>query len=282
MLFTWLIRNELSIFGVIKLETIMQLTLYQIDAFTNTLFRGNPAAVVILEKWIDKELMQNIAAENNLSETAFVCRNGDQYSIRYFTPVVEVPLCGHATLASAFVLFNIAKEANSEIVFETSQNEKLFINRVGKYIELDFPVDQFTQCDVPAQVEAMLGVSPDKAFRGSENFMFVCDNQQQVINAIPDFEKLKQLGAPVMITAPGIDVDFVSRFFAPGEGINEDPVTGSAHRTLIPYWSEQLGKRKLEARQLSKRGGDLLCEYAGERVKISGQAVHYLTGTASI
>ncbi|MCF8360994.1 MAG: PhzF family phenazine biosynthesis protein [Prolixibacteraceae bacterium] len=260
----------------------MQLTLYQIDAFTDTLFRGNPAAVIILEKWIDEKLMQNIAAENNLSETAFVCKDGEKYAIRYFTPLIEVPLCGHATLASAFVLFNITKDAAEKIVFETYHSEKLYIKHVGKYIELDFPVDQFVPCDVPPQVKEMLGISPVKAYRGTENYMLICENEKQITGATPDFDKLKQLGTPVMITASGDDVDFVSRFFAPNEGINEDPVTGSAHRTLIPYWSKRLNKITMNAKQLSKRGGDLQCEYADERVRILGQAVHYLTGTVCV
>jgi PhzF family phenazine biosynthesis protein len=260
----------------------MQLTLYQIDAFTDTLFRGNPAAVVILNQWIDEKLMQNIASENNLSETAFICKDGEKYAIRYFTPLVEVPLCGHATLASAFVLFNITKDAGEKIVFETFQNEKLYIKRVDNYIELDFPIDDFAVCDVPRNIKEMLGVLPVKAFRGKENYMLICEREKQIAEAMPDFEKLKQLGAPVMITAPGDDVDFVSRFFAPNEGINEDPVTGSAHTTLIPYWSKRLNKKSMKAKQLSKRGGDLLCEFADKRVKIRGQAVHFLTGSVHI
>lgn len=260
----------------------MQLTLYQIDAFTDSLFSGNPAAVVILNEWIDKKLMQNIAAENNLSETAFVKKEGERFEIRYFTPLTEVPLCGHATLASSFVLFNILKIPNQSIEFVTGNKIELFVSKLDQFIELDFPVDEFFECAMPLHLEQALGIIPRKAFRGKENYMLVFDNEQQIVNAIPDFEQLKKLDAPVMITAPGNDADFVSRFFAQNEGINEDPVTGSAHTTLIPYWSKQLKKKMLTAKQLSKRGGDLICEFAGERVKISGKAVHYLTGTINL
>ncbi len=261
----------------------MKQKIYQIDAFTNKVFSGNPAAVCILEQWIDESLMYNIAAENNLAETAFVVKNEDQYEIRWFTPTIEVDLCGHATLASAFVLFEYYGESG-KIDFFSSRSGTLVVGKSEDgQLTLDFPSDNLEEVLQTERLSEAIGKGPLKAFKGSTDYMLVYTNQNEIINIKPDFRALSDVDARgVIVTAPGDNVDFVSRWFGPNSGIDEDPVTGSAHTTLTPYWSKELGKTTLTARQLSKRGGDLTCEYLGDRVKISGHAVLYLVGEIEV
>lgn len=253
--------------------------LYQIDAFAKEPFTGNPAAVVIMDEWPEKQTMQNIAMENNLSETAFLVKTGEIYHVRYFTPTVEVDLCGHATLASGFVLFNFYGEKNNTIIFRTTSKGDLFISCMEDRIILDFPTDHFKAVQIPEFTLAALKIDPSEIYWGLNDLMLVYENEDQIREMKPNFEIMAKIPSRgIMVTAPGKEVDFVSRFFAPQSGILEDPVTGSAHTTLIPYWAERLGKTKMVARQLSKRGGTIYCELAGERVKIGGKAIHYLTG----
>ncbi len=257
----------------------MKQKLYQVDAFTSEVFRGNPAAVCILDGWLDEKQMQNIAGENNLSETAFAVREGGGYTIRWFTPEMEVDLCGHATLATAHVLFHHLGHPSSTVEFNSPHSGRLSVEKSGDRLVMDFPADTLEEIPIPEEITAALHKSPVKAFKGRSDFMFVFASQSEVESMRPDFSRLAEVGGRgVIVTAMGGEVDFVSRFFAPQTGINEDPVTGSAHTTLTPYWARVLGKKKLKARQLSARGGDLLCEEHGERVKISGQAVTYMTG----
>lgn len=252
--------------------------LYQIDAFAEEPFTGNPAAVVIMDEWPEKQTMQNIAMENNLSETAFLVRNKEIYHVRYFTPTIEVDLCGHATLASGFVLFNFYNEKNT-ITFRTTSKGDLFVTQQDNLVILNFPTDHFKAVPLPQYTLEALKIEPSEIYWGLNDLMLVYENEDQIREMSPNFgilEKVPSRG--MMVTAPGKGVDFVSRFFAPQSGILEDPVTGSAHTTLIPYWSERLGKTTMIAQQLSKRGGTIYCELAGERVKIGGKAIHYLTG----
>ncbi|MFA9392340.1 MAG: PhzF family phenazine biosynthesis protein [Prolixibacteraceae bacterium] len=258
-------------------------TLYQVDAFAEHPFSGNPAAVVILDEWISIELMQNIAMENNLSETAFIVPHKEVFNIRYFTPLNEVELCGHATLASAHVLFNFYGQKGKTITFRTQQRGDLLIVQDQQVIKMNFPCDNYKKVSVPNNVGAALGIEPLEAYWGLNDLMLVYETEEQIKSVVPNFDLLNGIEARgVLITATGSNVDFVSRFFAPREGINEDPVTGSAHTTLIPYWSQRLGKKALLAKQLSKRGGTIYCEMKGERVEIGGKAIHYLTGTISV
>jgi PhzF family phenazine biosynthesis protein len=256
--------------------------LFQIDAFAEQPFTGNPAAVVLFDQWPEKQVMQNIAMENNLSETAFLVKQDNLYLVRYFTPTIEVDLCGHATLASGFVLFNFYGEKET-ITLRTTSKGDLYISRKNDRIILDFPTDKFTSSEIPELTIESLGENPIEAYWGLNDLMLVYEKEEQIKNIIPNFDLLgKMKSRGVCITAPGNEVDFVSRFFAPQSGINEDPVTGSAHTTLIPYWANRLDKTTMIARQLSKRGGTIYCELSGERVKIGGKAIHYLTGEISI
>jgi len=260
-----------------------KLTIYQVDAFTSKIFSGNPAAVCILDHWIDDALMQSIANENNLSETAFAVPAQDRYEIRWFTPEVEVELCGHATLATAHVLFNHMGHSPDRIDFDTVLSGRLSVEKSGELLTLDFPTDTLEEMVVPEVIVTALRKAPLKALKGKTDFMFIYANQSEIEEMEPDFGLLAQMGGRgVIVTAMGNDADFVSRFFAPQTGINEDPVTGSAHTSLIPYWSRVLGRKKLNARQLSRRGGDLVCEDKGDRVRISGHAVTYLVGEITI
>lgn len=260
----------------------MKLKLYQIDAFAEKIFSGNPAAVVSLEKWLPDELMQNIAMENNLSETAFFIPVKNGFQIRWFTPATEVNLCGHATLASAFVLFHHLNYQKKEIRFQ-SKSGLLTVKKEGELILLDFPTSEVNETEFPLNIEKAFGIKPQKCFKGHEDLMFVFSNQNEIENLQPDFIFLKTLEMRgIIATAPSDEFDFVSRFFAPREGINEDPVTGSAHTMLIPYWAEKLGKTKLVAKQISKRGGVLFCKYSGERVEIGGHARTFLTGEITL
>lgn len=257
----------------------MGMTIYQVDAFTGRLFRGNPAAVCIPEQWPADDVMQDIAAENNLSETAFAVRDGDRYVIRWFTPAVEVDLCGHATLATAHVLFEHLSHPSVVAEFHSPHSGRLAVEKKGELLELDFPADRAEEVPVPDFALAALHRSPVKAYKGKTDYMFIYASQSEIESMKPDFGLLANEDVRgVIVTAMGGEADFVSRFFAPGSGVNEDPVTGSAHTTLTPYWSRVLGKEKLTARQLSARGGELNCEAQGERVKIAGRAVTYLVG----
>lgn len=259
----------------------MELPIYQLDAFTSQVFGGNPAAVVPLTSWLPDATLQAIAAENNLAETAFYVPTDHGFHIRWFTPTVEVDLCGHATLATAYVLFSIENYAQEQIHFD-SRSGVLTVRQEEDWLILDFPVDTLHKQLVspPALLEALGDVVPVEIIRGKTDFMAVLENEEQVRNLNPDVILLSTLPVRgVIITAKGQDVDFVSRFFAPQSGIAEDPVTGSAHTTLTPYWAEKLGKTEFSALQVSKRGGVLKTKLIGERVEIAGQVRLYLKGT---
>jgi PhzF family phenazine biosynthesis protein len=259
----------------------MPLPLYVVDAFSSRVFAGNPAAVCPLDTWPDDALLQNIAAENNLAETAFFVPEGDRLRLRWFTPTVEVDLCGHATLASAFVLMNHMNASSEEVRFETRSGE-LRVTRSGDLYSLDFPSRMPRRVAPKAELVYALGAEPDELWQ-ARDYMAVFADEQHILAIAPDMTKLAALDAfACIVTAPGRQSDFVSRFFAPAQGVNEDPVTGSAHCTLIPYWAERLGKNTLHALQVSKRGGELFCENAGDRVKISGRAVLYATGSIHV
>lgn len=262
----------------------MQLSLYQLDAFTDKVFGGNPAAVVPLTSWLSDETMQAIAAENNLAETAFYVPTEAGFHIRWFTPTVEVDLCGHATLASAYVLFSLENYAHNEINFD-SRSGVLNVRKEGDWLVLNFPADSIHKqlLSPPALLEALGEISPVEILRGKTDFMAVLESEEQVRTLQPDIIVLSTLPARgVIITAPGDSVDFVSRFFAPQSGIAEDPVTGSAHTTLTPYWADKLGKTEMEALQVSARGGVLKTKLIGDRVEIAGQVKLYLRGTIEI
>jgi PhzF family phenazine biosynthesis protein len=261
----------------------MKIKLYQVDAFTDRVFGGNPAAVCILEDWLDEQSMQHIAAENNLSETAFTVPLKGHYGIRWFTPNSEVDLCGHATLATAHVLFQHNHFPGDKIVFQSKSSGELAVLREGEYLTLDFPADKIEQLDAPQNLIAAIGKPPLECFRGRSDYMLLFDTQRDIEDLAPNFMQLAQLDIRgIIVTAPGRETDFVSRFFAPKLEINEDPVTGSAHTTLTPFWAGRLGKEALTARQLSKRKGDLKCTLQGSRVHITGKAVTYLTGEIKI
>jgi PhzF family phenazine biosynthesis protein len=259
----------------------MKLQIYQVDAFTRETFHGNPAAVVPLDEWLPDETMLAIAAENNLAETAFFVREGERFGLKWFTPTVEMDLCGHATLASAFVLWNELGFRGDEISFET-RSGTLKVARDGELMVLDFPSRPPEETDIAdGLADALanaLGDAPQKVLK-SRDYLAVYNNEAEVLALRPDFRAISELGVhAVIVTAPGDQADFVSRFFAPSVGVDEDPVTGSAHCTLIPYWADELGKNELYARQVSTRGGDLFCELRGDRVRIGGNAVLYLKG----
>lgn len=259
----------------------MKIPIYQVDAFTSNFFGGNPAAVCPLTEWIDPGLMQSIAAENNLSETAFFVKKNDFYELRWFTPEIEVDLCGHATLASGFVLFNHLNYNEGEIKFETKSG-RLMVQRSGDLITLNFPANPPVKIGTPDRLKEGLGKKPLEVCK-SRDYLALFETEKEVLSIQPDFKilgKLETLG--IIITARGDTSDFVSRFFAPAAGIDEDPVTGSAHTTLVPYWAKRLNKTKFHAFQISKRGGELFCQLAGDRVLISGKAKTYLTGEIEI
>jgi predicted PhzF superfamily epimerase YddE/YHI9 len=259
----------------------MKLPLYQVDTFTGRVFAGNPAAVCPLERWLDESTMQAIAAENNLAETAFFVRAGDGYEIRWFTPALEIDLCGHATLASGFVVFRHLDPAAPAVTFR-SKSGPLAVTRAGDRLCLDFPARPPVACARPPALDAALGRAPREVLR-ARDYLAVFDREEDVQALAPNMEQVAALDALGLIAAaPGREADFVSRFFAPRAGVPEDPVTGSAHCTLIPYWSARLGKKQLAARQISPRGGELWCEDRGERVSICGRAVQYLEGTIEV
>jgi PhzF family phenazine biosynthesis protein len=271
----------------------MKLNLYQVDAFTSKLFGGNPAAVIPLQQWMDTALMQQIALENNLSETVFfVAAHGTQadYEIRWFTPEVEINLCGHATLASAFVLFEILNFTKEELVFSSKSGLLKISNQSqnaatgGFMARMDFPSWKPERLnDYPDVLNEVLGLDEIVGIYQNRDMLVELQNEDAVKNCNPDFTLMKKHFDKMIITAPGKSVDFVSRFFAPGAGVNEDPVTGSAHAQLIPFWSEKLHKKKMHALQLSKRGGEIWCEQLNdERVAIAGNCVFYMKGEISL
>jgi PhzF family phenazine biosynthesis protein len=258
---------------------IVKLRIYQVDAFTDRVFGGNPAAVCPLESWLPDSLMQQIAMENNLAETAFYIRDNDRFAIRWFTPETEVDLCGHATLATAFVIFNI-KRFSEPVIELDSRSGVLRVLNEREFLTLDFPVDAVEKSTAPAGIADALGLPPSEVYKGRTDYMLVYSTASQIKSMKPNMLRLAEIEARgVIVTAPGEgDVDFVSRFFAPQSGIPEDPVTGSAHTTLTPYWAARLGRNEFKAQQLSKRRGSLTCRLAGDRVRISGQACLYMTG----
>ena len=259
----------------------VRIPVYQVDAFASRVFTGNPAAVCPLEAWLPDQQMQAIAAENNLAETAFFVQNGHGYQLRWFTPAVEVDLCGHATLASAFVIFHHLTPDARSVEF-SSRSGKLTVTRDGDLLSLDFPVRPAVECDTPEGLVAALGKKPEKVLLAHE-YLVVYGTENELRSVQPNMDALAKIDCfATIITAPGKEVDFVSRFFAPAQGIPEDPVTGSSHCTLTPYWSKRLGKKKLHAYQASPRGGELWCEDRGERVTISGKAVQFLEGTICV
>jgi len=260
----------------------MKTKMYQVDAFTDRLFCGNPAAVCPLADWLPDQTMQQVGAENNLSETAFYVRSGDAFDIRWFTPTVEVDLCGHATLASAHVLFNHEGYKSKQITFN-SRGGVLKVAREGEFLVLDFPVDTLEEVEAPQELVKGMGLKPQKALRGRSDFMLIYGSESEVEGLKPDFGLIATATARgIIATARGAKVDFVSRFFAPQFGIPEDPATGSSHTTLTPYWAKELGKLELTALQLSKRRGSFKCRLRGDRVEIAGQARTYLVGEAEI
>lgn len=253
--------------------------IYQIDAFASEIFTGNPAAVCPLDTWISDELMQKIAAENNLAETAFLVKKNEGYEIRWFTPTVEVDLCGHATLAAAYTLMEHLQFAENEVILHSPRSGKLPVRREGERYIINFPADKIAPVPPPTELLESLNRIPLECYQGKTDYMLVFQNQQQITDLAPDFRQMGKVKARgIICTAPGDDCDFVSRFFGPQSGIDEDPVTGSAHTTLIPYWATRLKKNTLTAKQLSKRGGTLYCEHLGDRVEIGGMAKTYLIG----
>jgi PhzF family phenazine biosynthesis protein len=259
----------------------MELTLYQIDAFANKTFEGNPAAICPLKEWLSDELMQSIATENNLSETAYFVKSNNGYHIRWFTPAHEVDLCGHATLASAYVIFHILGHKDKDVQFE-SKSGVLTVKRNNDWLEMNFPSQPPVKCNTPQQILNAFVETPIECLK-SKDYVVVFENEKSVLNASPNLSILSELDLRgVAITSVSAKYDFVTRFFAPKYGINEDSVTGSAFTQLIPYWASKLNKNSLNAKQLSKRGGEVACTYSGERVQISGKAVKYMVGTIEI
>jgi PhzF family phenazine biosynthesis protein len=256
----------------------MKLPIYQVDAFADRPFTGNPAAVCPLDAWLPDETMQAIAVENNLSETAFFVANGEEFDIRWFTPKMEINLAGHPTLATAYVIFTELEPERSAVRFNTKRGDVLSVVEQGGVLTMDFPACAPAPAEGVEEITAALGARPASFLAARDGFC-VFESEAEIRAIEPDMTKLmglKYLG--IIVTAPGDEVDFVSRFFAPNHGISEDPVTGSAHCELIPYWGERLGKTELVARQLSARGGEIYCSHLGERVKIGGKAVTFMRG----
>ncbi|MDP2830021.1 MAG: PhzF family phenazine biosynthesis protein [Sulfuricellaceae bacterium] len=257
----------------------MRIPMYQIDAFADRLFVGNPAAVCVLEQWLGDDLLQAIAAENNLSETAFLVPSGEGYALRWFTPLAEVDLCGHATLAAAFVVFHFLRPESNEVAFAT-RSGVLRVCREGDWLRMDFPAWPPEACATPDALLRGLGSSPVATFRAPQYYLARYESESAVRALTPDMELLMQLDLmAVIVTAPGTgEADFISRVFAPKVGVREDPVTGSAHSVLTPYWALQLKKTRMRAHQLSRRGGVLDCVLQGDRVEIAGQAKLFFSG----
>jgi PhzF family phenazine biosynthesis protein len=255
-----------------------KIPLYQVDAFTSKLFKGNAAAVCVLDSWLPDAVMQSIGMENNMSETAFIVPKDNDFELRWFTPKVEVDLCGHATLAAAFVIFDQLRYQGNEIGFVTQKAGMLKVTKKENLLTLDFPSRPAQNSSIPDYlIEGLGGVKPKECWL-SRDYMVVFDNEEKIRSIVPDFKILNKIGKWVCITAKGKEVDFVSRFFCAGDGIDEDPVTGSSHCMLTPYWAEKLKKNKLKALQLSERGGELECELVGDRVLISGEAKLFFAG----
>lgn len=261
----------------------MTIPYFEVLAFTNKPFAGNPAGVCLLpNEWLPDDVMQSIAAENNLPETAFIIDRGSYFDVRWMSPTIEIELCGHATLASAHVLFHHLGRKNDAIKFQSRTSGELRVERKDSRLVLDFPSEPASTCDPPRQLAEGLRAQPREILKGRD-YLAVFENEDDVAAIQPDFETLAQLGTRgTIVTAPGKECDFVSRFFAPGAGIPEDPVTGSTHCALIPYWSQRLGKRELRARQISRRGGELFCQDRSERVGIGGNAITYVEGKIGI
>jgi len=262
----------------------MQLPIYQVDAFTDKLFGGNPAAVIPLKSWLADDLMQRIALENNLSETAFFVPNTDGFEIRWFTPTVEVNLCGHATLATAFVIFNVLKYQKNIILF-SSKSGVLKVTKQDKWLELDFPLQETFPAEAPEGLIESIGKKPKEIYRAVDDYMLVYSSQKEIEELKPNFNALKSIkarGIIVTAKAKSKKIDFVSRFFGPGSGIDEDPVTGSAHTKLVPYWSKIFNKTALTAEQISSRKGYLKCTLVNDRVLMAGKGKLYLKGKISI
>lgn len=260
----------------------MKIPYYQVDAFTSSVFSGNPAGVCLLDKWLEDSILQSIAVENNLSETAFLVKQGSEYGLRWFAPEMEVDLCGHATLASAYVLFKYMESSKNRLSFN-SKSGLLAVARSDDLLVMDFPARPAEVCRTPKLLLKAFRIAPLETRLSVRDCMAVFETEEQVRQLQPDIQalcKLDSLG--IIVTAPGRKSDFVSRFFAPRAGVPEDPVTGSAHSTLVPYWSERLKKTKLHALQISKRGGELYCEDHDDRVQIAGKAALYLQGTIII
>jgi len=261
----------------------MKIPIYHVDAFTSAVFSGNPAAVCVLEAWFEDRILQALAAENNLSETAFLVQTGSGFDLRWFTPITEVALCGHATLASAFVLFECWNWPADTVKFQTRKSGVLSVARRDRLLEMDFPARPAHPVAPPAGLTEALHVKPAGVFGSEEDLLVVLESESAVRKVQPDFDALLRIPSRgFIITARGDRSDFVSRFFAPQVGVPEDPVTGSAHCVLTPYWGAALGKTVLHAFQVSKRGGELFCESRGDRVRISGEAVLYLEGVVTL
>ncbi|MFO7569113.1 MAG: PhzF family phenazine biosynthesis protein [Smithellaceae bacterium] len=261
----------------------MNMPLYQVDAFTSKVFAGNPAAVCLLEKWPEEKMLQSIAAENNLSETAFLVRKGSAVELCWFTPRAEVRLCGHATLAAAYVLFERKQWLQESIRFVTRYSGELTVSRKHDLFEMDFPAQPAQTATAVSGAAAALGVKAVEVLRSAEDLLVVLDTEKTVREVNPDMAALAAIDCRgVIVTARGEHSDFVSRFFAPRVGINEDPVTGSSHTVLAPYWAQKLGKNELRALQVSPRGGEIYCRHRGERVLISGRAVLYMEGVITL
>ena len=257
----------------------MKYRIYQIDAFTDQVFSGNPAAVCPLDKWLSDDLLQKIAMENNLAETAFYVKQDNGYQLRWFTPKTEVDLCGHATLAAAYVLFNHENHLEETINFYSTRAGKLTVSKQRDFLTLNFPMDLYENVELSEDLKQCFDVLPLHALKGKTDYLLVFETENQIKKIKPDLIQIAKLGGRgVIITAKGDNVDFVSRFFAPQSGIDEDPVTGSAHTTLTPYWSKMLNKTELTAIQLSDRKGYLYCKLLDGRVEISGNAKLYLIG----
>ncbi len=262
----------------------MKQKIYQIDAFASALFKGNPAAVCVMDAWLSDDVMQSIAQENNLAETAFTVLENDRYTLRWFTPETEVDLCGHATLATAYVIFNYYGHKENTIRFHSPRSGELIVSKEDNdLISLNFPADDVKTVPPHDEINHAMGKTPLKTFKGKTDYLLVYASEDDIKDLNPNLFRLSQVDCRgVMVSAPGKTTDFVSRFFAPACGVPEDPVTGSAHTTMTPYWAKELGKSKLAAKQLSKRGGELQCEFLGDRVKLSGYAVPYLSGEIEI
>jgi len=256
----------------------MKIPYYQINAFTISPYGGNPAGVCILQDWLSDHVLQNIAAENNLSETAFIINRNNSYDLRWFTPTIEVDLCGHATLASAFVVFSYLEPKRQTVSFQTKSG-LLVVSKQDDKLELDFPAIPTRPTVWPDNIIQALGTKPDEILDSQYDLLVLLDSEQTVKNLKPEMSELMKMQKRGLIaTAKAVQCDFVSRFFAPQSGIPEDPVTGSSFCTLAPFWSQRLNKTKLYARQISQRSGEIFCEHQEDRVKIAGQAVTYLTG----